>query len=138
MIARYRKFIGFEKTKNLIVTFVESQFAYCPLVWMFNSRAANSKINRLHKRAFRLLYNDDISTFDELLKKAGTFNIHQRNIQSLAIEMFKVKNNTGPLLLNDIFLRRVHHGPSLRKESDFVTPHINSVHFGADSLRYFW
>ena len=74
--------------------FVESQFAYCPLVWMFHNekRTVNSKINRLHERALRLLYSNDVSSFEELLKIAGTFTIHQRNIQSLAIEIFKVTN----------------------------------------------
>ena len=136
-IARYSKFLTFDKIKTLITTFVESQFAYCPLVWMFHNRTVNSKINRLHERALRLLYTDDISTFEELLKRAGSFTIHQRNIQSLAIEMFKVKNSIGPLLLNEIFIERVYNGPALRKVTDFITPAINSTHFGEDSLRYF-
>ena len=136
-IARCSNLLSFEKMKTLITTFVESQFAYCPLVWMFHNRTVNSKINRLHERALRLLYNDDISTFDELLKSAGSFTIHQRNIQSLVIEMFKVKNSTGPLLLNEIFIERVYNGPALRNVSHFITPPINSVHFGEDSLKYF-
>ena len=78
--------------------FVESQFEYCALVWVFHNRTV--KKNRLHEIALRLLYSDDVSTFEELLKRAGTFTIYQRNIQSLAIEIFKVKNNIGPLMLN--------------------------------------
>ena len=84
-IARYSQLLSFDKLKTLIMMFVESQFAYCPLVCMFHNRTVNSKINRLHERSLRLLYKDDVSTFEELLQKAGTFTIHQRNIQSLAI-----------------------------------------------------
>ena len=51
--------------------------------------------------------------------------------------MFKVKNDIGPELLNDVFVKRVYNGPALRSVSDFVTPRINSVHFGEDSLKYF-
>ena len=72
-----------------------------------------------------------------LLKREETFTIHQRNIQSLVIEMYKVKNSIGPQLLNDIFIERVYNGPALRKVPEFVMPPINSVHFGEDSLRYF-
>ena len=136
-IARYSQLLSFDKLKTLIMMFVESQFAYCPLVWMFHNRTVNSKINRLHERSLRLLYKDDVSTFEELLQKAGTFTIHQRNIQSLAIEMFKVKDNSAPILLNEIFKERKYNGPRLRILPDFITPHINSVHFGEDSLRYF-
>ena len=39
-------------TKKLIMTtFIESQFNYCPLVWMFHSRTLNNKINQLHEMA---------------------------------------------------------------------------------------
>ena len=40
-------------------------------------------------------------------------------------------------MLNEIFIERKYNGPTLRVMSDFVTPHINTVHFGKDSLRYF-
>lgn len=136
-IARYSRFLNFDKTKSLVKAFIDNQFAYCPLVWMFHSRKMNSKINRLHERSLRLLYKDDISTYQQLLKRAGSFTIHQRNIQSLAIEMFKVKNNIGPELLNEVFVKRVYNGPALRSVSDFVKPRINSVHFGEDSLQNF-
>ena len=51
--------------------------------------------------------------------------------------MFKVKDNSAPILLNEIFKERKYNGPRLRILPDFITPHINSVHFGEDSLRYF-
>ena len=62
-IARYSKFLTFEKLRSLIKSFVESHspFSYSPLVWMFHNRNLNSKINRLHERALRLLYADDVS-----------------------------------------------------------------------------
>ena len=136
-IARYRRLLTFEKIRTLVKSFVESQFAYSPLVWMFHNRKINSKINRLHERALRLLYTDDVSDFDELLARDGSYTIHQRNIQALAIEMFKAKNNIGPQLLKDIFVEREYNGPSLRTVSDFVMPNVNTVHFGEDSLRFF-
>ena len=51
------------------------------------------KINRLQERALRLIYNDHISSFKELLSKDGTFTIHEQNIQNLAIEMLKALND---------------------------------------------
>ena len=74
-------------------TFIESQFNYCPLVWMFHNRTLNDKINKLQERALRLVYKDDDLTFQQLLEKNKSFTIHERNLQKLAIEMYKVKNN---------------------------------------------
>ena len=60
---------------------------------MFFSRKANSKTNYIHERSLRIMYKDNISFSEELLQKDKSFCIHPRNIQSLAIELFKVKSN---------------------------------------------
>ena len=81
------------KKKLLVNAFFSSQFSYCPLVWMFHSRKLNNKINFLHERCLRLIYDDKVSTFSDLLKKNNSVCFHHRNIQILATEMYKVKNN---------------------------------------------
>ena len=66
--------------------FIESQFNYFSLIWMFHSRTMNNKMNRILEKALRLVYSNYSSNYDELLKKGGSFSIHERNIQTLAIE----------------------------------------------------
>ena len=60
-------------------TFVSSQFNYCPLIWINHSRTLNNKINRIHERLLRVVYNDKKATFDELLDKEKVVNIQTRN-----------------------------------------------------------
>ena len=91
------------KKRVLMKAFIESQFNYCPLIWMFDGRGVNNKINHLHERSLRIVYKDNISSFEDLLKKDSSFTIHQRNIQSLAIELFKVKGNLSNNIMYDIF-----------------------------------
>ena len=43
--------------------FVESQFKYCSIVWMFHSQCTN-KINIIQETALRIVYDDEISAFD--------------------------------------------------------------------------
>ena len=74
-LSRLTKFMTFQKKRTLYKAFVESQFKYCPLTWMFHGLKTNCKINRLQERALRLIYNDHISSFKELLSKDGTFTI---------------------------------------------------------------
>ena len=73
-------------------SFIEAQFGYCQLIWMFHNRELNRKINHIHERAIRIVYRDNSSSFTELLKKDNSVCIHYRNIQSLAIELYKVKH----------------------------------------------
>ena len=70
---------------------------------MFHSRKSNNKISLLHERALRMIYNDQISSFQELLGKDNSFTVHHFNIQSLAIEMFKVVNNIAATIIGDLF-----------------------------------
>ena len=61
--------------------FIESQFGYWPLVWMFWRRQTHARINHVHERALRAVHNDEVSPFEKLLKKDKSETIHQRNIK---------------------------------------------------------
>ena len=116
-------------------TFIESQFSYCPLVWMFHDRTMNKK---MHERALRIVYFHYISNFEELLEKDRSFTIHQINIQSLAIEMYKTKHNKNPSFMKNIFVEKRDTGYSLRSNvnQDFESINIHKVHTGEDTLRF--
>ena len=72
---------------------------------MCHSGAINNKINNLHYRALRTVYNDDISSFEHLLQKDGSVTIHNQNVRSLAVEMFKLVNDLTPPFMTNIFTK---------------------------------
>ena len=92
-----------DKLRVQMKAFIESQFGYCPLTWMFHSRTLNNRINTIHERVLRLVYKDIHLTFEELLSKNNSFSIHHRNLKKLAIEMYKVKNNLAPTIMQNVF-----------------------------------
>ena len=127
-LARIAGILPFHKRHILLKTFIESQFSYCPLVWMFCSCKMNNKINRIHERALRIVYQDYESTFDELLAKDKSLRFHHRNIHQVAIEMFKVKQGLSPSIMEDIWELN---------GNNFRRPNVNSVKKGCKSLRNF-
>ena len=102
-LGRIATFISFNKRRTLMKAFTESQFNYCPQIWMLHSRTMNSKINRIRERALMLVYSDHVSSFDELLKKDRSFSIHHRNIQSLAIQLYKFFHSLFPSIMKNVF-----------------------------------
>ena len=64
----------------------------------------------------------------------GISLFHQRNIQSLAIELFKVKGNLSNNIMYDIFQTRKIN---LRSQAHFASYCVNTNKFGLNSLRYF-
>ena len=72
-------------------TFTESQFGYCPLVWIFHDRIVNRKVNHLHEKFLRVVYEDYTSSSEDLLRQDKSVTVHHSNIQSFAIEILKIK-----------------------------------------------
>ena len=68
-LSRITPHLDFKKKKLLINSLFMSLFNYCQLIWMCHNRTKNNKINRLHERCLRLLYNDKKSSFHDLLEK---------------------------------------------------------------------
>ena len=93
-----------DKKRMTMKAFIESQFGYCPLVWMFHSRSLNNnKINRIPKRALRITYNDKSSSFQNLIEKNKSVTIYDRNIKILATETYKFLQGRSPPLMNEFF-----------------------------------
>ena len=87
--------------KRLILNAImKSQFRYCSLICIFCSRQTNQIINELHERALRILLYDHISNFETLLQKNNEIVSHHRNIQTLMIELYNIKNELAPPIMN--------------------------------------
>ena len=81
IFARLSNFTSIKQRRVLMKSFIDSQFGYSPLIWMFHGRGVNSKINHLHGRGVNSkinhlhgssLYKDNNSSFKDLLKKNNT------------------------------------------------------------------
>ena len=89
---------------------------------MFYSQRTNNKI--------RIVYDDDFSTFDQLLAMDKFFCIHDQSIRRLFTEIWKA-------LLKEKLLVERESAISLRSKPKLVMPSVNSVLKGKNSLRYF-
>ena len=134
-LARVCTYLSLERRRTLMKAFIESQFAYCPSIWMFCQRSSNIRINPLHERTLRIFYKDNESTLEDLLKKDNSASIHHKNIRLLGIELYKVKNNLSTDLMSEIFnLRNIDY--NLHFQTDFKQGSVNTVNYGSKSLRY--
>ena len=91
--------INFEQRRRIMNSFVICLFSYCPVVWMSHSRKLNVRVNRLHERALRVVYRDFDTSFEELLRRDSSTNLHQRTLQKLMTEIFRVYTGTAPELM---------------------------------------
>ena len=89
--------------------FIISQFFCSPLIWMFHSGNTENRVDKIYEKTLRLVYDDSpYLSFDELLIKNKSGSIYQRNLQFLATEIFKVKNEVPTGLTEDIFISLIN------------------------------
>ena len=136
-LARVTNYMELPKRRILMNAFFKAQFNYCPAVWMFHSRSLNNKINLLHERCLRIIYNDKHSNFEELLVKDNSVSIHHNTIHTLAIKIYKVANGMCPEIMNEIFKLRENTHYNLRGTSQFLVDPIHSF-FNGSEQRLIW
>ena len=70
---------------------------------MFCPRRSNNLINKVHERALRITYNNQLTDFKSLLLSHNEITIHQRNLQVLMTENYKIKNHIAPPIMSFLF-----------------------------------
>ena len=126
--------MNLSKRKALMKTFVISQFNYCPFVWIFHRRKLNHRIDNIHETALRVTcqyYHQ--STFLQLLQKDNSVTIHQRNLQVLATEIFKAKNDLSPEIMKEVFELKEPSYSLRSKGNYFVRGNVKTTHYGVFS-----
>lgn len=102
---------------------------------MFYSRTSNSMIGKLHKRSIRFVLNEFSGDFEEFLRNNNNICKRNRNIQTLSMDVFKIKNELVPLTLESILSRRINTY-YLRNFQEFVTDRERNVWYGLETLSY--
>ena len=65
--------------------FIDSQFNYAPLIWMFCKKGLYLKMQKIHHKTLKVIYQSN-KTYEELLELSETISIHQRH---LVTEVYK-------------------------------------------------
>ena len=83
------------------------------------NRSLNTKINRLHEKCLRIIYNDKKSNFNGLLEKDDSVSIHHQNLPKLAVELLKVSVGLSPQLMMIYFNSDSKYLMNLDKDLSF-------------------
>ena len=102
---------------------------------MFHSRHLNSKINKLHERALQIVHKNPNLTFQQLLNLDKTHCMHHRNLQKLAVEMFKVSKKLVPATIQEPF-HIYDNIYNLRGQRCWHSHNVRTVVFGTESFTY--
>ena len=134
-LSRLRYKLDLTQKLSLYHSYVLSAFGYCPIIWMFCGRSFNEGIDRVQRIALRVIYNDYISNYTDLLSKGNHLKIHEINKRKLLIEVYKCLSNTNPSFLTSLFKRKPIRF-NLRTSNLLELPNSNTLTYGLKSITY--
>ena len=103
-LAQISFYMSLTKKRSLLLNaFFVSKFSYFLLAWMCHSRTLLNRINKLHERCLRVIYNDKNSKFQKLLDKGKSVSLHNRNLKVLATGKYKVIKVLSPKVFANTF-----------------------------------
>ena len=103
---------------------------------MLQNRALNNRINKIHERTLRLVYQNKNLSLSELLELDNAVTIHQRNLQVLVTDIFKVKNNLSPEIMKQVFDFQEPYNNLCSETSQFRRENIKTIHYGIQSVKF--
>ena len=127
-----QNFLGKIEKEIMLNSFIYSNFNYCPLVWHFCSKKSTNKIEKIQVRCLRMLSGDYNSNYEKLLSKLNDVTMETKRHQSLAIEIFKTRENLNLSFMKDIFSYSPY--PTHKNENLFIQER-KTVRFGENSLK---
>ena len=132
---RIRGYLDEKQALVLYNSYIQSNFNYCPLVWMFCSKTTYKMIESVQKRALRALYLDYDKSMEDFLMIDGIDTIHVINIRALLVEVYKTFHSLNPSFMRNIFVSKFVPY-SLRNIELLELPESKTVRYGVNSLSF--
>ena len=128
-LKRISNFLNEQCRMNVYKSFINANFSYCPMVWMFCGKTNLNKLEKLQERALAVVYGDNSLDYDDMLQRSGQLRIRINLIRLVAIEMFKCTKGINPAYMNDMFIDK-ESKYNLRDQSRLLQPKFNTKRYG--------
>ena len=102
---------------------------------MLCSRNANNLINKIKESSLRLITNDKAIAFEHLVQINNETTKHQRNLQVLMLEVFKIINGFVPSIMEDFFSFRENNHNIWNFQIISNDPK-ETVRYGLETVKY--
>ena len=133
-LRRISKFLTIEKAKILGNAFIDSQFNYVTLLWMFCRKTLYLKIEKIHHKTLKVIYKSN-DVYDNLLLQSNTGFVHQRHLRCSRTEIYKSISQLDPEFMSSYFTHKdmpynFSKGPTLG------LPKTHSFYYGTNAVHF--
>ena len=134
-LLRMRRNMGIIQARSIVNAYILPYFIYCPLIWMFCHKKSNNLINKVHKRALRVIHEFPSLDLNELLEIENSVSIHVKHLQILMTETYKSLHHNNPQIMYDLFHMK-DRPYNLRGQMLLRIPPAKTITYGTNSLLF--
>ena len=114
--------------------FVSSNFNYCPTTWHFTSKSGTMKIEKVHKAALRVVYNEYTTSYSRLQDMSNRTPLFLARLKGLLVEVWCIRG-LNPDFMNTIFV--MDNKPyDTRIGSTVSQNRVKTIKYGIQSFAY--
>ena len=106
LLSKIKSYLSLDHKLLYYNSYIKPQFDYCSIIWSNSSNFNVNKINKLQRRACKLILSTDYKSLNESLEQLDILSFDQSVFLSKAKIMYKVYNNLAPGYLIELFQMR--------------------------------
>ena len=131
---RIRKYLTSDKAKVLYNAFINSQFSYASIIWMFYRKMDYLKMEKIQYKALKIVCNSNKS-LEDLFLHSNEVSIHQKQLCQLTTEIYKSLTDLSPEFIKPFFT--VKELPyNLRNGHILNLPSARTIYYGTNSILF--
>ena len=105
VVKRFKHIITSNVMLRLYKAFILPHLQYCSLIWHFSGTRNSDILESLNKRILQFIFNDSLSSCDELLQKAKIASLYTGRLHKILMVVFKsLFVSTYPGYLKELFV----------------------------------
>ena len=130
-----RKYLTQDQGKLLYNAFINSQFSYTTIIWMFCRKNQYLKIQKIHRKALSIVFSGD-EGYDELLQMNN--EIHKKHLHGLICEVLKSLNNSNAAFMSSYFtfINITYNIDNIRNEPLLKLPDAQSTYYDINCVHF--
>ena len=107
-LRRIRKYLTPDKAKVLYNAFINSQFSYASIIWMFFRKTDYLKMEKIQYKALKTVFNSNDS-LEDLFLHSNEVPIHQKQLRQLTTEIYKSLSDLSPEFIKPLLQSKNYH-----------------------------
>ena len=117
-------------------SYINSNFNYCSVIWMFSNKMQAEKLEKTNKRAIRFVTDKGHMEYENILSQERLLSINKQCKKAIAVLMYKIKKGLAPSYLRDLMtVQDIKY--DMRDSEKCVMPQYNTVQYGKNSVKYY-